>query len=52
VWRPTVESVVAHVTQGRKTVRSIELPEGHWDPDPAFHERAINRWMKERAKPL
>lgn len=36
--------------QGRKTVRSIELPEGHWDPDPAFHERAINRWQKERAQ--
>lgn len=50
VWRPGITSVTAHVTEGHRgeTVRSFQLPEKHWDPDPAYHERAANRWQKER----
>lgn len=50
VWRPTIHEVVAHITEGHRAenVRSLQLPNGHWDPDPAFHQRAIARWQKER----
>jgi len=52
VWRPTIGSVTAHVVQGRKreVTHSVELPTGHWDPTPEFHQRAIDRWQKDRAK--
>jgi hypothetical protein len=54
VWRPEISSVTAHVVEGFRgqTTRSFDLPAGHWDPSPDFHQRAVDKWLKERQKDI